>query len=148
MVTKTMQSIDEINEMFEKFAYFHDDYFAGIEIKFEDYKAINDDGESTGITSANKTVILLINVIPYGKNHNRIVRMELKGVKSFEVSAPNDKGNWWGIGQILPRSEGDNIKLDMDFIGDEAKLEIVCPSIKIEYNEKDFNFSPSRKRFS
>ncbi|MEK7399787.1 MAG: hypothetical protein AAB116_22835 [Candidatus Poribacteria bacterium] len=148
MVTKIMQNVDEVNEMFEKFAHFHDDYFAGIEIKFEDYKAINDSGESKGIRSANKTVILFVNVIPYGKDHNRIVRIELKGVKSFDISAPGDKGDWWGIGEILPRSENDNIKLDIDFIADEAKLAAICSSMKIEYNEKDFNWSPSRKRFS
>jgi hypothetical protein len=141
MVTKIMQNIDEVNEIFEKFAQFHDDYFAGIEIKFDDYKGINDNGESTGILAeSNKTVILYVNTIPYGKDHNRIVRIELKDVKSFDISTPNSEGNMWGILQILPRSEGNNLRLDVDFIAGEPKLAVVCSSIQVEYSEKDLDF--------
>jgi len=136
MITKIMQKIGEVNEMFEKFAYFHDDYFAGIEIKFGDYKAINDNGESTGIRYANKTIILFVNTNPYGKEHDRIVRIELMDVKSFEISTPDGKGNWWAIGEMLPMSEGDNISLDTYFIAGGAKLKVVCSGIKMEYKDE------------
>ena len=35
---------DEANEAVERFYRFHDDYVAGIEVKFEAYKALNDRG--------------------------------------------------------------------------------------------------------
>ena len=60
-------NIEEVDDIVKYFSDFHDDYVAGIEIKFENYKALNEDGESIGIQNADKTIILTVNTYPYKK---------------------------------------------------------------------------------
>ena len=57
-------TIEEVDEALKHFNHFHDDHVAEIEIKFENYKALNDDGASTGIRNADKTIILTVNTYP------------------------------------------------------------------------------------
>ena len=115
----------ESNEALEHYFQFHDDYVAGIEIKFDDYKALNDKGESTGIRGANMAIILSVNTRPYGKDHERIVKVEFKDVRSFDISAPSGEGNWWGIMDNFTSEEGDCIKFDMEFIAGDARFAVV-----------------------
>jgi hypothetical protein len=122
-------SAEETNKALEHFDQFHDDYVAGIEVRFENYKALNDRGESTGIGDAQKTIILLINTNPYGREHDRIIYMKLMGVRYFDISTPEGMGNMWGINQILALPEGDDIKIDIYFIGGNAKFIVVCSKI-------------------
>ena len=130
---------DEANEAVEHFYRFHDDYVAGIEVKFENYKALNDRGESTGIGDACKTIILTVNTRPYGKEHNRLVRVEFRGVKSFKNSWPGGSGPMWGIGTTHIRSDGADVGWEFDFIcGDEklgsAEFSVVCSNIVLTSN--------------
>jgi hypothetical protein len=115
----------ESNEALEHYAQFHDDYVAGIEIKFDNYKPLN--GESTGIRGASMAIILSVNTRPYGKDHEQIVKVEFKDVRSFDISAPSDggEGNWWGIMDIRSSEEGDCIKFDMEFIAGDARFAVV-----------------------
>ena len=125
---------DEANEAIEYFCRFHDDYVAGVEIKFEDYKSLNDKGESTGIGDALKTIILTINTQPYGKEHDRLVLVEFRNVKSLNISWPGGIGPEWGIFTTLIRSVGTDIAWEFDFICGDANLggaefSVVCSKI-------------------
>jgi hypothetical protein len=131
-------NIDEVEEAVKRFNDFHDDYVAGIEIKFENYKGLNDDGVSTGIKNADKTIILTVNTYPYGKEHKQFVRVEFKNVKSFEiVSSVKDSGPkagpTWGILDTLILPDGNDIKWEFGFIcGDtngDTKFLVICSKI-------------------
>ncbi len=123
-------NIAEVDEALKHFDHFHDDYVAGIEIKFENYKGLDENGEATGIGSADKTIILTINYYPYGKEHEQFVCVEFKGVKSFEISsALQDYGPTWGIDSVLTQSEGIDIKWEFYWICGETKFIVVCTEI-------------------
>ena len=117
-----------------RFRSFHDDYVAGIEIKFENYKGLDDDGASTGIGDADKTIILTINTLPYGTDHEQLVRVEFKGVQSFEISSPQDDGPTWGIFETRVAPDDDDelyIKWEFDFVCGNAKFLVICSKIVI-----------------
>jgi hypothetical protein len=131
-------NVKDAVELIERFYSFHDDYVAGIEIRFEDYKGLNGEGKSTGIRDARKTVILTVNTYPYGKNHEHFVKVEFKEVKSFEISSPplssGSGGPIWGIFSTAILPEGDDMKWEFDFIcGDAeyggANFSVVCSRI-------------------
>ena len=122
-------TIDEVEEAVKRFNGFHDDYVAGIEIKFENYKGLDDKGESTGIGDADKTIILTVNTSAYGKEHNQFVRVEFKEVKSFEITSAPDDDSMWGIGYTLILSDGSDIKWDFGFLGSGAKFLVTCAKI-------------------
>ena len=128
---------DEADLALEQFKRFHDGYVENIEIKFENYKGFNDKGESTGIGYADKTIILIVNPYPYGKEHDKLVKVEFIDVKSFEIineyeDGPRD-GPTWGIGQALtdeaPEPNEDQIFWDFYFLCDKAKYEVICSKI-------------------
>ena len=128
---------DEVDEALKHFNRFHDDYVAGIEIKFENYKGLNDDGASTGIRNADKTIILTVNTYPYKKEHKRFAQVEFKGVKSFEISSPSGEGAkagpTWGILDTLimsaPAPDGIDIKWEFYFICGDTKFLVVCSKV-------------------
>ena len=120
---------DEAYEVVEYFNRFHDDYVAGIEIKFENYKGLDDEGVSTGIGNADKTIILTVNTYPYGKEHSQFVRVEFKEVKSFEITSAPDDGPIWGIDYTLIEDDGTDIKWDFGFICTGAKFLVTCAKI-------------------
>ena len=130
-------NVDKVDEALKHFNRFHDDYVAGIEIKFENYKGLNDDGASTGIKNADKTIILTVNTYPYEKEHKQFVQVEFKGIKSFEISSPPDEGPkagpTWGILDTLimsvPTPDGVDIKWEFYFICGDAKFLVVCSKI-------------------
>ena len=118
-------NVDEVDEALKHFNHFHDDHVAGIEIKFENYKALNDDGASTGIRNADKTIILTVNTYPYKKEHKQFVLVEFKDVKSFEISSPLEdhgprEGPTWGtlntFPMPVPLPDGTDIQWEFEFI--------------------------------
>ncbi len=128
---------DEADEALLHFNRFHDGYVESIEIKFENYKAINEIGASTGIGNADKTIILTVNPYPYGQEHNRLVQVEFSGVKSFEIINEyyNGKpaGPSWGICQALAMSAPEPIEneifWDFYFLCEDSKYEVICSKI-------------------
>jgi len=124
-------NIDEVQEVLKQhFNGFHDDYVAGIEITFENYKRINEDGESIGIRDADKTVILTVNTKPYGKQHKRFVRVEFQNVKSFEIlSSAEDSGPNWGILDTVILDDGLDMKWYFDFIWGGSEFIVTCSKI-------------------
>lgn len=131
-------NIEEVDEVLKHFNHFHDDHVAGIEIKFENYKGLDDDGASTGIRNADKTVILTVNTHPYRKDHNQFVHIEFKKVKSFEILSPladhgRKAGPTWGTFSTLtmpvPPPDGANIKWEFEFICGATKFLVICSKI-------------------
>lgn len=128
---------DEADEALKLFNRFHDGYVEGIEIKFENYKGMNDKGESTGIGNADKTIILTVNPYPYGKEHNQLVQVEFIDVKSYEIineyHSGKKAGPTWGICQALimsaPEPHEDDIFWDFYFLCGGAKFEVTCAKI-------------------
>ena len=131
------KNANEANLALKRFNDFHDGYVENIEIKFENYKGLNDNGESTGIRNADKTIILTVNPYPYGKEHDKLVKVEFIDVKSFEMindyhDGPLD-GPTWGISQALtleaPEPNEDQIFWDFYFLCAKAKYEVICSKI-------------------
>ncbi len=133
-------NIKEVEKALKHFNSFHDDYVAGIEIKFENYKALDGDSASIGIGSANKTIILIVNTGPYKKEHNKFVRVEFKDVKSFFISSPLQDdgpkaGPTWGISDTYIEFGPDEIDIDWEFsfICGRAKFSVICSKIVISH---------------
>ncbi len=134
---------DEADEALLRFNRFHDGYVEGIEIKFENYKGFNDEGASTGIRNSEKTIVLSVNPYPYGKEHDKIVKVEFKDVRSFEIISELDEGPkagpTWGICQALTMEADEpnenEIFWDFYFLCDKAKYEVTCSKIVFEYNK-------------
>ena len=133
-------NIKEIEEALKHFNRFHDDCVARIEIKFEDYKALDKNGASIGIGSANKTIILIVNTAPYKKEHNKFIRVEFKDVKSFFISSPLQDdgpkaGPTWGISDTYTGLVPDEIDIDWEFsfICGGAKFSVICSKIVISH---------------
>lgn len=130
-----VENIEEVNEAVEHFNHFHDDYVAGIEIKFENYKSLDDEGASTAIRNADKTIILTVNTYPYKKEHEQFVIVAFEDVKSFEISSPQDEGPkagpTWGILDtiIRPAPNGIDIKWKFVFICGDANFSVICAKI-------------------
>ena len=131
-------NIEEVDEVLKHFNDFHDDHVAGIEIKFENYKGLDDEGASTGIKNADKTIILTVNTYPYSKEHKQFVHVEFKDVKSFEMLSPLEdhgprKGPTWGTLDTYTRSEpipdGSDIKWEFGFICGGTKFLVICSKI-------------------
>ncbi len=129
---------DEVDEALKYFNHFHDDHVAGIDIKFENYKAINEDGASTGIKNADKTIILTMNCAPYRKEHIQSVRVEFQGVKAFEIlSLLEDHGpragpTWGTLNTYTssnPVPDGSDIQWELEFICGGTKFLVVCSKI-------------------
>ena len=131
-------TIKEVDEALKHFNDFHDDHVAGIEIKFENYKALDGEGASTGIKNADKTIVLTINTDPYRKEHEQLVQVEFKGVKSFEMLSPLEdhgrkSGPTWGTLNTLtmpePVPDGSDIKWEFGFICGGTKFLVICSKI-------------------
>ena len=126
-------NIEEVDDIVKYFSDFHDDYVAGIEIKFENYKALNEDGESIGIQNVDKTIILTVNTYPYKKEHNKLIQVEFKDVKSYEISSERDDGPKagpvWGISEAMIDSDGDDIQWEFYFLVGGAKFTVICSKI-------------------
>ena len=127
-------NIEEVDEVLKHFNHFHDDHIAGIEIKFENYKALDADGASIGIKNADKTIVLTVNLTPYRKEHIQFVRVEFKDVKSFEMLSPlEDHGPTWGTLNTRTWSEpvpdGSDIGWEFEFICGGTKFLVICSKI-------------------
>lgn len=128
-------NIEEVDEVLKHFNHFHDDHVAGIEIKFENYKALNEDGESTGIRNADKTIVLTVNTYPYRKEHKQLVQVEFKDVKSFEILSPLEDqfGPTWGTlntyTALEPEPDGTDIQWEFEFICGGTKFSVICSRI-------------------
>lgn len=122
-------NIEEVDAALKHFNHFHDDYVAGIEIKFENYKAINDEGRSTGIGDADKTIILTVNTHPYGKEHNQLIHVEFKDVKTFKILSAEDSGPIWGILGVHCVDKGDNFVWDFEFVCTGSRYIVTCSEI-------------------
>ena len=131
-------TVDEVDEALKHFNHFHDDHVARIDIKFENYKGLDEDGAATGIRNADKTVVLTMNTYPYGKTHNQCVRVEFKNVKSFEMLSPLQdhgprEGPTWGTLDTLampePVPDGIDIQWSFGFICGGTKFLVVCGSV-------------------
>ena len=136
-------NIEEVDEVLKHFNDFHDDHVAGIEIKFENYKALNDEGASTGIKNADKTIILTVNPAPYHKTHNQLVQVEFKEVKSFEILSTLEDhgpkaGPTWGTLNTYttpePTPDGPDIQWEFEFICGDSKFLVICS--KIVFSER------------
>ena len=131
-------NIEEVDEVLKHFNHFHDDHVAGIEINFENYKALDDEGASIGIGHADKTIILTINPAPYHKTHNQFVQVEFKEVKSFEILSPLEDsgpkaGPTWGTLNTYtapePTPDGSDIQWEFEFICGGTKFLVICSKI-------------------
>lgn len=131
-------TIKEVDKALKHFNHFHDDHVAGIEIKFENYKALDDEDASTGIKNADKTVVLTVNTYPYRKEHKQLVQVEFKDVKSFEILSPLEDhgpkaGPTWGTLDTLtmpePVPNGTDIKWEFGFICGGTRFLVVCSKI-------------------
>ena len=131
-------TIKEVDEALKHFNDFHDDHVAGIEIKFENYKALDGEGASTGIKNADKTIVLTVNTDPYRKEHQQRVQVEFKDVKSFEMLSPLEdhgrkSGPTWGTLDTLtmpePVPNGSDIKWEFGFICGGTKFLVICSKI-------------------
>ena len=131
-------TIEEVDEALKHFNHFHDDHVAEIEIKFENYKALNDDGASTGIRHADKTIVLTVNTAPYRKEHIQSVQVEFKDVKSFEMLSPLEDhgpkaGPTWGTLNTytmpVPLPDGTDIQWEFEFICGGTKFLVICSKI-------------------
>ena len=130
--------IEEVDEVLKHFNHFHDDHVAGIEIKFENYKALDEEGASTGIRNADKAIILTVNTYPYRKEHNQLVHVEFKDVQSFKILSPLEdhgprEGPTWGTLNTLtmpePVPDGTDIKWEFGFICGGTKFLVICSKI-------------------
>ena len=129
-----VSNIDEVEEELKRFNDFHDDCITEIEIKFENYKDLDEDGASTGIRNADKTIILTVNTYPYGKEHKQFVQVEFKEVKAFEIfSSAQDSGPeagpTWEISHTLIEFDGVDIEWEFGFICGDAKFLVICSKI-------------------
>ena len=131
-------TIKEVDEALKHFNDFHDDHVAGIEIKFENYKTLDGEGASTGIKNADKTIVLTVNTDPYRKEHEQLVQVEFKDVKSFEMLSPLEAhgrkaGPTWGTLDTLtmpePVPNGSDIKWEFGFICGGTKFLVICSKI-------------------
>ena len=131
-------TVDEVDEVLKHFNHFHDDHVAGIEIKFENYKALDDEGASTGIRNADKTIVLTVNTYPYRKDHNQLVHVEFKDVKSFEMLSPLEdsgpqSGPTWGTLNTYtahePVPDGSDIEWEFEFVCGGTKFLVICSKI-------------------
>lgn len=131
-------NIEEVDEVLKHFNHFHDDHIAGIQIKFENYKALDDEGASTGIRNADKTIVLTVNTYPYRKDHNQIVHVEFQDVKSFEMLSPLEdhgakEGPTWGTLNTYtthePVPDGSDIQWEFEFICGGTKFLVICSKI-------------------
>ncbi len=131
-------TIKEVDEALKHFNDFHDDHVAAIEIKFENYKALDGEGASTGIKNADKTIVLTVNTDPYRKEHQQRVQVEFKDVKSFEMLSPLEDhgrkfGPTWGTLDTLtmpePVPDGSDIKWEFGFICGGTKFLVICSKI-------------------
>ena len=131
-------NIEEIDEVLKHFNHFHDDHVAGIDIKFENYKTLDDEDASTGIKNADKTVVLTVNTCPYRKEHKQLVLVEFKDVKSFEMLSPLEdhgpkEGPTWGTLDTLTMPEPVPNELDIrwefGFICGGTKFLVICSKI-------------------
>lgn len=128
---------DEIDRALHYFRSFHDGYVEGIEIKFENYKGMSEDGKSTGIRKADMTIVLTVNVYPYGKDHNQLAKVEFIDVKSFEIIHERDErefgGPDWGISNAFtasaPEPYEDDVFWDFYFLCEHAKYEVTCSKL-------------------
>jgi len=131
-------NIEEVDEVLKHFNHFHDDHVAGIDIKFENYKALDDEGASTGIKNADKTIVLTVNTYPYRKEHKQFVQVEFKDVKSFEMLSPLEdhgrkSGPTWGTLNTYtapePVPDGTDIQWEFEFICGGTKFSVICSKI-------------------
>ncbi len=131
------QTHEEVEKALKYFKSFHDGYVEGIDIKFENYKGFNENGEASGIGKADMTIILTVNAYPYGKDHNQLVQVEFIDVKSFEIIHERDesgfKGPDWGISNALtmsaPKPHEQDIFWDFYFLCGKAKYEATCSKL-------------------
>ena len=120
---------DELDIALQHYNHFHDDYVAEIDIKFDNYKAINEDGRSTGIGDADKTVILTVNTHPYGMEHNRLVRVEFQDVKTFEIISSEESGPKWGVTGVYSDDQDTDIFWDFLPICTGSRYIVLCDKI-------------------
>ncbi len=131
------QTHEEVEKALKYFNSFHDGYVEGIDIKFENYKGFNENGEASGIRKADMTIILTVNAYPYGKDHNQLVQVEFIDVKSFEIIHERDEsglgGPDWGISNALtmsaPEPYEQDIFWDFYFLCENAKYEVTCSKL-------------------
>lgn len=131
------KNIDEVDNALKHFNEFHDGYVEGIEIKFENYKSIKDNGVANGIGAADMTIVLTVNAYPYGEEHNQLVRVEFLDVKSFDIIHERGdngmSGPDWGIchasTDAAPSPHEDEIFWDFYFLCGKAKYEVTCAKL-------------------
>lgn len=128
------KNIEEVDAALKYFNDFHDGYVDGFEVKFENYKSIDENGIANGIGQADMTIILTVNAYPYGKEHNQLVRVEFIDVKSYEIiSERHDPFPMWGISEATTRSapvpNEDDIYWDFAFLGDKTTFNVTCSRI-------------------
>ncbi len=127
-------NIEEVNQALKYFNSFHDGYVEGFEVKFENYKSIDENGIGNGIGSADMTIILTVNAYPYGKEHNQLVQVEFIDVKSYEIiSERHERFPQWGIFEAITDSASkpyeDEISWDFALLGDKATFKVTCAKI-------------------
>ena len=110
----------------------------GLKLSLKNYKALDDEGASTGIRNADKTIVLTVNTYPYRKDHNQIVHVEFQDVKSFEMLSPLEdhgakEGPTWGTLDTLtmpePVPDGSDIQWEFGFICGGTKFLVICAKI-------------------
>ena len=143
-------NIEEVDEALKYFNDFHDGYVEGFEVKFENYKSIDENGIGDGIGPADMRIILIVNAFPYGKEHNQLVKVEFIDVKSYEIiSERHERFPMWGISEAItssaPEPYEDYIFWDFYFLSDEATFNVICSRIVFTNIGYVMNEEKSRK---
>ena len=81
-------NIEEVDEVLKHFNHFHDDHVAGIEIKFENYKALDEAGASTGSEMRIRQLFSRSTPTLIEKNITNSFTLNFKEVQSFEMLSP------------------------------------------------------------
>ena len=128
------KNIEEVDATLKYFNDFHDGYVESFEVKFENYKSIDENGIGNGIGEADMRITLIVNAFPYGKEHNQLVKVEFIDVKSYEIiSERHERFPMWGISQAItsaaPEPYEDDIFWDFYFLGDKATFNVICSRI-------------------
>ena len=128
------KNLDEVKQALKFFNSFHDGYVEKIQIKFENYKSIDEKGEAGGIGNADMSINLTVNAYPYGKEHNQVVEVEFMDVNSYEiVSERSESFPSWGIFEATVRTAPepfeDELFWDFALLGDKATFEVTCSKV-------------------
>ncbi|MCG9128884.1 hypothetical protein JT359_14940 [Candidatus Poribacteria bacterium] len=119
---------DELEIALQHYNHFHDNYVAGIDIKFDNYRTFKEDGKSM-IGDAEKTIILTMDTYYYGKKDKRYVCVEFQDVKTFEIISSEEPGPKWGVLGVYYDDRDTDIFWDFEPVCTGSRYIVLCDKI-------------------